>query len=327
MEPRLPPHRGPLQNKPVRRAKSKFVVISTKPDETFIPEQLPTTRRMAWMFGVTLGFLAFTAFILHGGISEQNISAPSFQIPWFLWLYFALWIVIVLEGLIGVALATGPLKPILLRFLLICLLPAFRLTISPQFANHRIWLPRAHWQPVGRATFDHLERKLALPMLLITLLILPVIGAELLLQERIDRSPGLTMLLHMTTAFIWFFFALEFILLVSATEKKLDYCKKHWINIIIILLPLIAFLRALQIFRFLRLTKASKLLRAYRLRGVFARTMRIVLMLNLLERLMQRNPEKYLAHLEEKIQEKETELGELRTKLQEAQERLASRSD
>jgi hypothetical protein len=50
-------------------------------------------------------------------------------------------------------------------------------------------------------------------------------------------------------------------------------------------------------------------------------------MLNLLERLMQRNPEKYLAHLEEKIQEKETELGELRTKLQEVQERLASRSD
>jgi len=117
------------------------------------------------------------------------------------------------------------------------------------------------------------------------------------------------------TALIWFSFAFEFILLVSLAEKKLAFCKKNWINLVIILLPLLAFLRSLQLFRFLRMAKAGKLMRAYRLRGLLARVVKLAVVFNLIDRMLSRNPDKYNAHLQEKISEKEAELNELKRKL------------
>jgi len=117
------------------------------------------------------------------------------------------------------------------------------------------------------------------------------------------------------TALIWFSFALEFILLVSLAEKKLAFCKRHWINIVIILLPLLAFLRSLQLFRFLRMAKAGKLMRAYRLKGLATRMAKLATIFNLIDRLLSRSPEKYQAHLRDKIAEKEEELAELNSKL------------
>ena len=61
--------------------------------------------------------------------------------------------------------------------------------------------------------------------------------------------------------------SLDAIVMVSLAPKKLDYCKRHWINLVIIVLPLVAFLRTLQLFNFLRIAKASKLAKVYRLRG------------------------------------------------------------
>ena len=72
------------------------------------------------------------------------------------------------------------------------------LAISSAVPNRYLWLPRQGWQPVNRERQDWLERKLLLPMLGITLLILPVIGAEMLLPEgQLDGSPPLAMLLHL----------------------------------------------------------------------------------------------------------------------------------
>jgi voltage-gated potassium channel len=295
--------------------------------EIFRSDTQPSESRAALMLFLAVMFLAIIAFILpHGGVSE-SFSELSLALYWLPWTLAVLWLFIVLESLLGLAMTRDRLQPALRRFALISLIPPLRMTISAEFANTRIWLPRAGWQTVGRSLLERLELRLALPMLLITLLILPVIGAELFFKQQLEQSPLLALLVHLTTAMIWFAFALEFILLVSATEKKLDYCKTHWINIIIILLPLVAFLRTLQIFRFLRLTKAGKLLRAYRLRGVTARAMRLAIMLNLIERIMQRNPEKYLAHLEEKIREKQDELNELHEKLEQTKQKLNGRDD
>ena len=290
-------------------------------------QPLPSRTRTAFMFGLAIVFLALAAFILpHGGVSE-DFSELSLSLFWVPWLFVGIWFAIILEGLFGVVMTSDRLKPALLRFLLVTVIPPFRATISPQFANTQIWLPRTDWKTLSRSLFDHIELKLALPMLLITLLILPIIAGELFFNNYIKQTPALALLLHTTTAFIWFAFALEFILLVSVAEKKADYCKKHWINIVIILLPVVAFLRTLQIFRFLRLTKAGKLLRAYRLRGLSTRAMRIILMLNLIDRFMQRNPHKYAAHLQEKIQGKEEELAELQEKLQQTQIRINQLKD
>ena len=305
----------------LNNAEDKQTPVATEVEMTQT-QPLPSQTRTALMFGLAITFLALAAFILpHGGVSD-DFSDLSINALWVRWLFVGIWFVIILEGLFGVAMTSDRLKPALLRFLLVSAIPPFRATISPEFPNTQIWLPRTDWKALNRSLFDHIELKLALPMLLITLLILPIIAGELFFNAYIKQAPALALLLHTTTAFIWFAFALEFILLVSVAEKKVDYCKKHWINIVIILLPVVAFLRTLQIFRFLRLTKAGKLLRAYRLRGLSTRAMRIILMLNLIERFMQRNPQKYAAHLQEKIKEKEGELAELQEKLQQTQTRI-----
>ena len=123
---------------------------------------------------------------------------------------------------------------------------------------------------------------------------------------------------YFVTALIWWSFALEFILMISLAPKKLAFCKKHWINIVIILLPLLAFLRSLQLFRFLRMAKAGKLMRAYRLKGLGTRVAKLAVVFNLVDRMLSRNPEKYCAHLEEKIAEREDDLTALRARLEEA---------
>lgn len=124
--------------------------------------------------------------------------------------------------------------------------------------------------------------------------------------------------LYLVTALIWWSFALEFILLVSLAPKKLEFCKRHWINIVIILLPLLAFLRSLQLFRFLRMARAGKLMRAYRLKGLGTRVAKLAVLFNLVDRMLSRNPEKYRAHLEDKIADKTEELQALRDRLAEA---------
>ncbi|MCB1807601.1 MAG: potassium channel protein - like protein, partial [Candidatus Competibacteraceae bacterium] len=108
-------------------------------------------------------------------------------------------------------------------------------------------------------------------------------------------------------------------------RKKLDYCKKNWINIVIIILPLVGFLRSLRLFRMLRLAKAGKLARAYRLRGLLMRAQRLALLFNLIERILHRNPEKYLATLREREQNKLNELAEIQTKIRELEQLIAER--
>ena len=276
------------------------------------------------MFSVALLFLLMLAVVLpHGGVSEI-FSDLALYLPWLPWAFLVFWLLIIGEGLLGLITAPDKFKAPLLRWLLTVLIPPFRMTISAATPNHAIWLPRSEWQANDQVLYNRLERQFALPMLFITLLILPVIGAEIFFNQRLVSSPGLSLLVHLVTALIWFAFALEFIVMVSVAERKVDYCKQNWINIVIILLPLVAFLRTLQLFRFLRLTKAGKLLRAYRLRGVFARAMRLALMLNLIERVMQRRPDAYIRHLEQKVQDKQEELDELQAKLAEAREKFSA---
>jgi voltage-gated potassium channel len=211
-----------------------------------------------------------------------------------------------------------------MRLLIVCLIPPFRMTISPALPPPYVWLPRQGWLRAGKKQLERLESRMALPMLGITLLILPVIGAEMFFRAEVEQSLRLMFIVYLLTACIWVAFAFEFILLISVAERKVDFCKAHWLNIVIIMLPLVAFLRTLRLFRILRLANASKLMRVYRLRGVMTRAMRMVLIFSLLERLRQRNPHKYGLHLEEKIQEKEEELAILKAKLNEVQTTLAS---
>jgi voltage-gated potassium channel len=283
-----------------------------------------STLRAAVMYILSLLFLCLTGCLLpHGGVVDP-ISAFVVQNAWMKWALCLTWIAIAAEAVGGFKTAPDASKPALMRLLIVCLIPPFRMTISPALPQPYVWLPRQGWLRPGKEQLERLESRMALPMLGITLLILPVIGAEMFFRAEVEQSLRLMFIVYLLTACIWVAFAFEFILLISVAERKVDFCKAHWLNIVIIMLPLVAFLRTLRLFRFLRLANASKLMRVYRLRGVMTRAMRMVLIFSLLERLKQRDPYKYGLHLEEKIQEKEEELAILKAKLNEVQTTLAS---
>jgi len=130
--------------------------------------------------------------------------------------------------------------------LLACFIPPLRLgRVSPVWDN-RMWLPALSWQHPGRDLSALLTRIFSKPMLIIALLILPILAIEFVFKGAIQEHFWLRLLLHAATGFIWFAFTLEFIIMISATDKKLVYIKKNWIDLAIILIPLISFLRSLR---------------------------------------------------------------------------------
>ncbi len=372
-------------------------------------------RRARVMFFAALAFLVTLAAIIPHGATSDAISEALLSSSIVLGLFFGLWTLILVEGIAGWFTAEDGRKAATRRLALVAAIPAFRMTISPARPNDAVWLPKLGWLAVCRPAVMEMERRLIKPMIAVTILIIPIIAADLLLATRPhdllenrlaevtdtavsrkgarlfllddrnrtvatlerpseqtaqgisdtwtlpddDDTPtrltidaendaltletgckrtvgeieeeGFTALqrvascpptpleigLYLVTSFIWFAFAAEFILLVSLAEKKIDFCKRHWINIVIILLPLLAFLRSFQIFRFLRLVQSGKLVRAYRLRGIVTRIARLAIAFNLADRVRARNADKFASHLHEQIAEKEEELAELRKKLDE----------
>lgn len=214
---------------------------------------------------------------------------------------------------------------------LICFCPPLRLCARNPDHGDMIWLPGAGWCEVNETLRDKLERTFSIPMILIALLILPVLGLEFGLRDQVMRYTWLRLLLHLGTGVIWFAFAAEFILMVSVADKKLRYCREHWIDLAIILLPLLSFLRSLRIVRAMRVAKFAKLQqitrmgRLYRLRGLAMRAFRAILLLELLDRFIRRDPEKRLLYLREQLAEKEKEIGELHQLIAIAEAELASR--
>lgn len=276
------------------------------------------------MLGVALAFLTLVGLVLPHGDSAESFRAWLLGHAWFRVAVAALWAAILLEGGLGFSASPEAWPERLRRFLLTVCVPPLRMVTSSSTPRHWLWLPGAGWKPAGQATTEKLEQKLALPMVVLTLLVLPVLGAELTGGETLENHPRLALATHFVTCLIWVGFTAEFIWMVAAAPDKLAYCLKHWINLVIILLPLAAFLRVLSFFRFGRMIRAGKLLRAYRLRGLWTRLWRLALLFNLFERLQQRDPAKYCATLEKKIADLEKELTSLHAKLSTAREKLPS---
>jgi voltage-gated potassium channel len=131
---------------------------------------------------------------------------------------------------------------------------------------------------------------------------------------------------------IWCAFAVEFILMVSSTKKKLLYVKKNWIDLAIILLPLVSFLRSLKIVRAAKLAKFAKVQqltkmgRVYRMRGLLAKTVRAFLVLELVHRIFKTSPEKRLEQLLAQAEDKEDELRELQQRITAVRAQMESES-
>ena len=290
------------------------------------PESSPPgqTGRARLMFLLALGMLFLLGFVLpHGGASE-DVSQAIWSLEPVRWTLLALWILIAMESLPSLlAWRRSDARSARLRALLVCLIPPLRAAVAPHAPREWLWLPRAGWVQRNERQFHKLELRLAIPMLMIAVLILPVIVSELLFDIELETTPELAIVLHAMTSVIWFAFAVEFMVLISVAAKKFEYARDHWINLLIIVLPLVAFLRTLALFKALQLAKVSKVFQTVRLRVLLTRAHRIALLLNLIERVLARRPEFYLKVLKAREQRKQKELDEIRKRIESVEAQIA----
>ena len=185
----------------------------------------------------------------------------------------------------------------------------------------RIWLPGLGWRRGGRRLQRQLERHFGVPMMVIALLIMPILIVEFFLKDQVAEYGWLRLFLHVGTGVIWFAFAAEFILMVSIAEKKIEYCKEHWIDLAIILLPLVSFLRSLSIARasrlsnLIRIQQLSNLARAYRLRGTALKAFRVLILFDLTERILHISDERRIRKMEQQLAEMEKQTRLLRQRI------------
>ena len=127
------------------------------------------------------------------------------------------------------------------------LMPIFRLCGRDHVDGSHVWLPRLGWQPIDRSLEKLLARRFSIPMIIIALLVLPVVILELFWAELIVNSSWLTFVLETATICIWMAFVFEFVVMISVTKRKLVYCRKNWIDLAIVLLPMLSFMRAARL--------------------------------------------------------------------------------
>lgn len=217
------------------------------------------------------------------------------------------------QRLTGVTYGTGVIRA------LACLIPPLRLATPSAVWNGQIWLPFLQWQTPGKKLSRHLERQFGKPMLFIALLILPILLIEFGLHSLVDRTFWLRMALHVCTGFIWCAFAFEFIIMINATDRKLAYIKKNWLDLAIILLPLISFLRTFRVLRLAKLAKIqqlTKMSRVYRMKGLMTKLLRALMLFEVVHRLFRITPESKLRKLKVQYEDKADELAELKATIE-----------
>jgi voltage-gated potassium channel len=210
------------------------------------------------------------------------------------------------------------------------LFPPLRIGARDHVTGRMLWLPTLGWV---RATDDleaRLERQLGVPMIIVALLVLPVIAIELIWAERIAHDWRLGLATQLAGAAIWLAFAVEFLVQVSIVRDRWTYVRRHWLDLAIICLPLLAFLRVLRVGRLGRLlrlnqlSKVSRTARAYRMRGLAMRVWRALLLLEAVDRWMHRDDAQRLAKLQTQLAAAEKEVQRLRDQISRLETKAAT---
>ena len=112
---------------------------------------------------------------------------------------------------------------------------------------------------------SRIEKSIETPMIVLALLAVPVVLIEL---EIVPTNAYWVSFATKIDDGIWFAFLMEYLVLISLYDEKIEYTKRSWSNLIILMLspPLIspqgfAFIRSLRSLRALRLFRALRSLR------------------------------------------------------------------
>ena len=206
------------------------------------------------------------------------------------------------------------------------LFPAFRLCPRDHHDGSHAWVVGFGWHKTTPRFERYLARRFSGPMMLIALMVLPVIAIEHFYLKNRELDAIWAFGIQTATGFIWMAFVFEFVVMLTVVEKKAKYCKQNWIDIAVILLPLIAFLRAARLGRLLKLQQLSRTAKIYRMRGLAMRTWRAVVTLDVIDMLLRRDPTYRIDKLESQIIEKQLEIEHLEHELEQVRQKVALRA-
>jgi hypothetical protein len=287
-----------------------------------------TDTRARVMFSLGFLYLLLLAGLVHRSVESQTTPYEQAVIDGGLVL---LWPVFAVEAVAGVRGRGGrPLGPALLRALVVCLLPPYRMG-TPDPRTGLLWLPGLGWQAPGKELDNRLDRLFGGPMILIALLTLPVLVLEFAHAERVRSSMELALALHIGVSAIWVAFALEFVLRSSVAPNPLAHARDRWLDLAVVALPLLEFalthgVDAAPLARLLRLQQALPVERLagmqqlYRLRGLAGR---VFLLLGSLGRIVGDTPARRLRRIEDQIADQEEQLARLRQEAEEVRGRTS----
>ena len=204
------------------------------------------------------------------------------------------------------------------------LIPPLRLGARDTKTWTLLWLPWLGYRVVNRNLRERVERAFAQPMLIVTLLVLPLLVVDFLaFKGYIERTSTFRFLSAIGETIIWVAFTVEFVVMCSLSKKKINYCKENWIDLVVILLPLFAFLRFLRLSRLSRLTRFTRAVNVYRFRGATVRLRRGIMVLEMVNRFLRPQSEKRLLKLQDEYEEKREELENLEAEIQALKHALA----
>jgi voltage-gated potassium channel len=103
--------------------------------------------------------------------------------------------------------------------------------------------------------FDAVDRATDLPMLILSLVLVPIIVVPLL----VTLPPSWDIAWQTTSWVIWAAFALELTVKTYLAPRRLHYLRDHWFDVLIVVIPFLRPLRAFQAVRALRLLQLVRL--------------------------------------------------------------------
>ncbi|WP_439482017.1 hypothetical protein [Cyclobacterium plantarum] len=272
------------------------------------------TRYQEWTaapgFYLSLLMLLITAAI----INNFSFDEQGFQINPFIGklaiAYACIWLIYLLDFCIILYLSVRTKSKIaqsaFIPKLLTLLFPPLGIGLRHMEEPEKTWLPYHHWSKCNEGLFNRLKQQFSIPMIVIALLIIPVLLIEWQFYEQVESwlRTDLSFVLDMVQGFIWLAFAFEFILLISISDDKFTYIKKNWIDLLIILLPFVSFVRTLRIVKVARL---SHLARGYKLRALLMKARQGLIFASFFYRLLAIKPDFQLKKLKKKLDQNRTE--------------------
>lgn len=276
------------------------------------------------MFFFSLVYLAVASGVIHR-IGHGHFEL--FELQLIAWCLVAFWPAFALEAVLRFWLSRHQLTFWQRFWILLGVLvaPPIRLGLRSIADARQVWLPGLGCRVADRALRKRMERFFSLPMILIALLVLPVLLFQFLWEEEVRAHFWWAFALDLASSVIWMAFAIEFILMVSLTDKKVAYCFQNWMDMAVVLLPVVdalPILRLWQLTRVFQLNQLSRLGRVYRLRGLLMKAWRAFLLLEMISRLLGDYKERRRRKLRDLIAAREIELEELRQELAEIDREL-----